>query len=264
MRLQLTGASPELAARLTARVSAQWPGIFDDTDGPGITVPVDGLPDDAAWFAVAVRLGCSLAGPAVRPPRPRRSDGLSRRELFGMFKVGIGDALQSAPLASESSVGMALDIVKEFAVGRPPINVVFACGEVPVMPWTAGLGVADVGAVNARWLMRASASGAAVVVVNCVDGECGGRDAARQAVATASTASDGAAVVYVDGVLDAAILGDARGAQPSSETVMCRVCGAPIGPYAMLAKVAQLLGTEVEDLCPECKAASRRYTTPTG
>jgi len=41
------------------------------------------------------------------------------------------------------------------------------------------------------------------------------------------------------------------------DLVRCRVCGQPVGPQAMVRRIAELLGSNVDDLCPACKAQSR-------
>ena len=246
--LRLTGASEQLATRLVARAAQQWPGVMSDSGTP-CQVAVDGLGGDAAWFAVAVQLGKLLAGgePVKRP----QSAGLSRRELFGIFAF-IGDA--PGPAVTDNGVDAVCDIVGQFAPAHQDIVIAYSCAPV-VLPWVASIVVPDIGMVRARWLTEAANSGAAAVVVCCPDGQCTGLPQARQTVSTVAAVEYGTPVAMADGPISVGVLNEARAARLPDEVVLCRRCGAPVCPRAMLEKVANLLGREADDLCPTCKSS---------
>lgn len=97
MHVRLTGVTGDLDARLRARIAGQWPGLGAD-GRDDVTIALDGLLGDAAWFEVALRLGVLTSG--RRPDRALASSGtpkLSRRDLFGLLGLGRDGAQQRLP-----------------------------------------------------------------------------------------------------------------------------------------------------------------------
>jgi len=90
VRVRLHGVGVDLASRLQTRIAEQWPGLGGG-DRDDVTIELDGLQGDAAWFAVALRLGVMMCGRQPdRPLVPIGTPRLSRRDLFGMIGLGRG------------------------------------------------------------------------------------------------------------------------------------------------------------------------------